>query len=811
MLQDLRFGLKLLWKEKAFSITALLTLALCIGANTAIFTVLHAVVLEPLPFPQPDRLVSLYNIYPGVGVTDRGSNAVPDYFDRKQMTDVFESVALVKNAGYDVGSEGSPLRIEGQAVTPSAFQVLRASPMLGRAFAEDDAVFQKDRFAILSYGLWKDMFARDPNIVGKDIRLSGQPYQVVGVMPESFASPGSEARIWVPASFAPQQTTDDARHSNNYGMIARLKPGVTLASAQQRINGLNQQNLDRFPQFRQLLIDAKFATVVRGLKDEMVRGVRPILYLLQAAVAFVLLIGCVNVANLMLVRSNIRMKELAIRFSLGAGRLRLARQLLVESVTLAALGGLFGIFTGFVGVRLLAILGTRDLPRGTGIQMDGGVLAFSAGVAILTGLVFGSVPVYHLFRRDLHAVFRSTERTGTTERGALWTRSALVVCQVSLAFVLLIGSGLLTLSFARLLSVNPGFRPQNVVTAAISLPRARYSDDARIRSFVGGLLDKVRAVPGVEHAGVTSYLPFGENDNNSVIMIDGYVRAPGENPPVPGWNNVDPSYFQTMGIPLQQGRVFTEGDTADTQQVAVIDQFLAKKYWPKGDAIGAGVRKGIDPKGPIVRIVGVVGSVKVSDLAEQNPVGHIYFPYKQDAPSFMYLVVKSTKDDTQLTGALRRELQRSDPEMALFDVKTMPDRLSSSMRNRRAAMMICLVFAGLALVLSAIGIYGVLAYTVTQRTREFGIRLALGAGGRDVVGMVIGQGVKLAAIGLAIGIAGALALTRLMTTMLFEVKPTEPGVFLLVAGALMTVAFVAALIPSLRAIRIHPSVALRYE
>jgi predicted permease len=811
MLQDIRFGLKLLWKEKAFSITALLTLALCIGANTAIFTVLNAVVLEPLPFPQPDRLVSLYNIYPGVGVTDRGSNAVPDYFDRKQMADVFDSVAMVKNAGYDVGSEGSPTRIEAQAVTPSAFQVLRASPMLGRAFTEDDAVFQKDHFAILSYGLWKDMFARDPSVIGKDIRLSGQPYRVVGVMPEPFAAPGSEARIWVPATFAPQQTTDDARHSNNYGMIARLKSGVTLAYAQKRIDGLNQQNIDRFPRFRQLLIDARFATVVRGLKDEMVRDVRPTLYLLQAAVAFVLLIGCVNVANLMLVRSNIRMKELAIRFSLGAGRLRLARQLLVESITLAVLGGLFGIFTGLVGVRLLAILGTKDLPRGTNIQMDGGVLAFSAAIAILTGLVFGSVPVYHLFRRDLNAVFRSNERTGTTERGALWTRSALVVCQVSLAFVLLIGSGLLTLSFARLLSVSPGFRPQNVVSAAISLPRARYADDARARSFIGGLLDRVRAVPGVEHAGVTSYLPFGENDSNGVIMIDGYVRAPGENPPVPGWNFVDPSYFQTMGIPLQQGRLFTEGDSADTQQVAVIDQFLAKKYWPKGDPIGAGIRKGIDPKSPIVRIVGVVGSVKVSDLAEQNPIGHIYFPYKQDAPRFLYLVAKSTTDDAQLTASLRRELQQTDPELALFDVKTMPERVSSSIRNRRAAMMICLVFAGLALVLSAIGIYGVLAYTVTQRTREFGIRLALGAGGRDVVGMVIWQGVRLAAIGLGIGIAGALALTRLMTTMLFEVKPTEPGVFLLVTGALMTVAFVASLIPSLRAIRIHPSVALRYE
>lgn len=811
MFQDFRFGLKLLLKEKAFTVTALLTLALCIGANTAIFTVLNAVILNPLAFPDPGRLVTLFNIYPGVGVTENGANGVPDYLDRKQMTDVFDSVALVGSSGYDVGSEGSPVRIDGQYVTPSFFRVLRASPLLGRLFTEDDAVFQKDRFAILSYGLWKSMFATDPQVVGKDIRLSGQPYRIVGVMPESFDAVQSETRLWVPFAFDPRLTTDDARHSNNWGMIARLKPGVTLAYAQKRIDGLNQQNLDRFPQFRKLLIDARFGTIVRGLKDEMVRDVRPTLYLLQAAVAFVLLIGCVNVANLMLVRSNIRMKELAIRFSLGAGRARLARQLLTESVMLAAFGGLLGVITALGGVRLLAYLGAKELPRGTEIQMDAKVLVFSAAVAILTGLVFGSVPVFNLLRRDLNAVFRSTGRTGTSERGAIWTRSALVVCQVSLAFVLLIGSGLLTLSFSRLLSVSPGFRPQNVTTAALDLPRSRYHDDARIRNFVGGLLEKVRAIPGVEQAGVTSYLPFSGSNNASVIMIDGYTRAPGENPPVPGWNNVDPGYFGAIGIPLLQGRTFTDADTDSTQKVAVIDQFLARKYWPKGNAIGAGIRQGIDSDSAIIRIVGVVGSVKVGDLAEQNPVGQVYFDYRQYVPHRMHLVARVNGSDPQITAEIRRQILSVDPELAMFDAKTMPERLSSSMRNRRAAMAICLVFAGLALSLSAIGIYGVLAYTVTQRTREFGIRLALGAAGRDVVRMVIGQGVRLAAIGLAIGIASALVLTRLMTTMLFDVKPSDPGMFLLVAAVLMVVAFVASLIPSLRAIRIRPSVALRWE
>jgi predicted permease len=745
------------------------------------------------------------------GLTGRGSNSVPDYFDREQLTGVFDSVALTRFTGFDMGAEGSPVRIDGEAVTPSYFRVLRTSAALGRTFTEDEAVFQKDRFAILSHGLWKDAYARDPNIMGKDIRLSGSPYKIVGVMPEGFADPSSQARLWVPLTFAPRQTTDDARHNNGWDMVARLQPGVALQSAQQRIDALNKHQVERAGRLRKLLEDARFGTLVLGLKDEMVQDIRPTLYLLQAAVVFVLLIGCVNVANLMLVRSNIRMKELAIRFSLGAGRLRLGGQLLIESVTLAVLGGIFGVVTGFAGVRLLTLLGTKDLPRGAGIEMDGQVLAFSAALAVLTGLVFGSVPVYHLFRRDLNQVFRSNERTGTTEKRALWTRSALVVCQVSLAFVLLIGSGLLTLSFWRLLSVNPGFQPEHVQTAEFSLPRSRYRSDEQARSFIDALLASIRAIPGAGRVGATTLLPFSGNHSDSVVTIVGYNPAPGELPPVPLWNRVDAGFFQTMGIPLIQGRGFNEGDGPAAPTVTVIDQFLARKYWPKGNPIGAQVRLGIDATAPLSTIVGVVASVKAGDLAEQSPIGQLYFHYRQDVPRNMHLVVKTAGEDTQVTAAIRRELLRADPELPLFDIKTMPERVSRSMRERRAAMIICLVFAGLALTLSAIGIYGVLAYTVTQRTREFGIRMALGAAARDVVGMVIWQGVRLAAIGLALGVAGAFALTRLMTGLLFDVKPTDPAVFTLVAGALMAVAFVASLIPSVRAIRIHPSIALRYE
>jgi predicted permease len=651
--------------------------------------------------------------------------------------------------------------------------------------------------------------------VGRDIRLSGLPYRVVGVMPRGFASPGSEAKLWVPLSFAPEQTLDSARHNNSWDMIARLQPGVSIAAAQRRIDLLNKFQIERAGPLRKLLENARFGSVVRGLKDQMVRDVRPILYLLQAAVLFVLLIGCVNVANLMLVRSNIRMKELAIRHSLGAPRGRLARQLLTESVTLAGMGGLLGIAMAYAGVHFLAMLGTAELPRGAAIHLDVGALAFSAAVAGITGLAFGSVPVYHLMRRDLNVIFRQTGRTGTSERGAVWTRSALVVCQVSLAFVLLIGAGLLSLSFAHLLAVNPGFQPRNVETAMFALPHSRYANDQAVRNFIGGVLERVRAIPGVAQAGVADLLPFSGNSSDSVITIEGYPMAAGENPPVPLQNHVDPGYFQTMGIPLIEGRDFAETDTADAPRVAIIDRDLAHRYFPHGGAIGARIIRGLpnlhDKENYLCTVIGVAGSVKSGDLAQGSSSGEIYYDYQQYPSRFTSLVIQSRTGQAGVVAAVEGEFAKADPELPLFDRKTMSQRLDGSVRDRRAAMVICAAFAGLALALSVIGIYGVLAYTVAQRTREFGIRVALGANAGRVVGMVMGQGIRLAAMGLILGSAGAVALTRLMAKMLYGVTPTDPAVFGTVAGVLMGVAVVASLVPSLRAARVRPATALRCE
>jgi predicted permease len=815
MLQDVSHALKVLLKQKAFTAAALLTLALCIGANTAIFTVLETVVLRPLPFPHDDEVVTMYNLYPGMGVANHGANGGPDYLDRRKMKNVFSEVALIGGAGYELGDRGAPVHVSGQFVTPSFFTVLQARPKLGRTFTEEEGVVGKEKVAVLSEGLWKEQFGGDPRAVGRDIRLNGSPYRVVGVMPSTFEVGDDETRLWIPFAITKQQTADDRRHSNNWGMIARLAPGVSLARAQERIDDLNRRNLDLFPKYKQILVNARFNTKVRTLKDELVREIRPTLYLLQIAVGAVLLIGCVNLANLMLVRSNVRIKEMAIRYSLGSGRWRIARQLLTESVMLSAAGAALGLGVAYGGVRLLAYLGARDLPRGAAIGIDGTALAFTAGLALLAGIAFGSVPLFHVLRSDLNAVFRGQERTGTAGRGALFIRSALVVSQFAFAFVLLIGSGLLTMSFVRLLRVNPGFQPEGVQTAGITLPRARYSEDSRARNYYTGLLSRLAALPGVRQAAITNFLPFSGNNNSSVMAVVGYTLAPGESPPVPGWNNASPEYFRAMGIPILQGRSFSDSDGPDAPKVAIVDEFLARKYWPNGNAVGGQITRGIeDPAGrkpDLCTVIGVVGKVKTGDLAESNPVGQIYFNYNQYTSRNVHIVIRTAGEKAQLIPAVQREVQRGDPELPLSNIRSMPERLARSLGARRAAMMLCLIFAGLAVLLAAIGIYGVLAYSVSQRTREFGIRAALGAGAKEVVGMVVGYGLRMAAIGLALGAAGAFALTRLMTAMLYDVRPSDPSVFAGVIVLLTAVACVASFVPSARAARIPPATALRHE
>ncbi|HKQ79436.1 MAG TPA: ABC transporter permease [Blastocatellia bacterium] len=809
MLHDIRFGLRLLWKEKAFALAALLTLALCIGANTTIFTVLNSIVLKELPFPESDRLVMMYNLYPGIGVSDRGANSVPDYLDRRKLVEVFEDVSLVGFRGYDVGTEGSPRRISGMYVTPSYLRILKATAILGRVFTDDEAIPGKDRVVILSEALWGEMFARDPGVIGRDIRLSGVPYSIVGVAPDTLRVMNPATRLWVPFAFTPEQTSDDARYSDSWGMIARLKPDATIMQATRRIETLNKQNLEQFPKHKGMLENARFQTKVAGMKSELVRDIKDILYLLQAAVFCVLLIGCVNLANLMLVRANSRLKEFGVRFVMGAGRWQLSRQILIESLTISVLGGLLGIGIALGGVQALASMVEGSLPGAGKIQIDGEVLAMTIMVTVLTGLGFSGLPLLSLFRRNLSEVFRGNERGGTAGRQALSLRATLVVTQVSLTFILLIGSGLLTLSFRRLLTVDPGFRAENVATARFSLPQNLYKEDAQRRNFISALLEKARSIPGVRYSGVTDYLPFASGPKSIAITIEGITPPPGGAPPAPGFNTIDSGYLQTMGIPLLAGRNFSDSDGPDSVRVALVDHFMARKYWPNGDPIGARLHE-IDSK-DIFTVIGVVGSVKTGDLAEQNPVGLVYCHYKQNAPRSVHAVLRGETDQISLTNGLRRELASLDPEIALFDTKMMPERLSESLLNRRAAMVLCFVFAVVALLLSAIAIYGVLAYSVAQRRREIGIRMALGAKALDVLRIVLGQGLKVTGIGLAIGAAVAFFLTRAMMALLYDVRPHDPLVFLATGALLAVVALIASIIPASRASRVAPSEALRHE
>src|SRR5438552_4021166 len=528
MNSDIRVGVRLLWKDKAFTITAALTLALCIGANTALFSVVHNVLLRPLPVPESDRIVLMGNAYPGAGADIGSSSGVPDYYDRLRETTVFEEQALYNGRNQSIDQSGTPTRVRVTQATPSFFRLLRVPPAIGRTFSEQEGEPGNDRKVVLSYGLWQSQFGGDAQAVGKDIRVDGQPYTVVGVMPKGFYFLNPNVMLWTALAFTADQKSDARRHSNNFQNIGRLQPGATVQQAQQQIDALNAANLDRFPQYKELLINARFHTTVVRLQDNLVAEVKATLYLMWGGALFVLLIGCVNVANLVLVRARSRLKELATRLALGAGRWRVGRQLITESVLLTLFSAAAGLLVGYATLRLLGTLDIQELPRGGEIRLDGVVIAYTIAIAAVIGLVLGLIPVATVLPANLTAVLREEGRTGTSGRGARTLRRALVVAQVGFAFVLLIGAGLLFASFRRVLVVDRGFNPDGVLTVSVNLPRARYGDDTTLRGFTDEALRRLRALPGVSAAGATNTIPMGGNNNDSVILAEGYQMSPGE-------------------------------------------------------------------------------------------------------------------------------------------------------------------------------------------------------------------------------------------------------------------------------------------
>ena len=813
--QDARFAARVLVKDRTFTITALLTLAICIGANTAIFSIVRSVVLKPLPVPHADRIVAFHNNYPNAGAT-RGSTGVPDYYNRLVQTDVFEELALYHRSGATLGGKDGAVRLPVVIATPSFFRLVSARPAVGRIFNESEGEPGHEQVVLLSYGLWQREYGGDRNVVGRTLQLNAKTYEVVGVLPADFHFLWADIEAFRPAAFGPEDKADNRRHSNNWDMIAMRKPGVPISRAQEEINAINRRNEERFPQFTKILHDAGFYTAVGDLQTEVVQDVRPVLFLLWGGVLFVLLIGCLNIANLVLVRSSGRTREMATRQAIGADVPRLSRQLLTETTILSLGGGVMGLALGAWALRLVPALGLNDMPRGYDIALD----PWSAGVILATafvvGIVIGLMPIVRLSRLDVNGALREEGRSGTAGRGTSLVRRTLAIAQVTVAFVLLIGAGLLLASFRQVLRIDPGFAPGGVITGAISLPPAWYKDEQLV-PFVDRLLDAVRAIPGVRAAAVTTTVPLGGDHNDSVLIAEGYRIKEGESLISPNIIAASDGYFEAMGTPLVRGRFISRQDTATSQPIVVIDERLANHFWPGQDPIGRrlyqpGSAENVLKPAPDTKwltVVGVVKEVQFDGLAtDRKPVGACYYPYAQSAERGMALIVKSSIDSNALVGSIRKSVATLDPAMPFYAVHTMTDYLDQALMSRRVPMLIAGAFAAVALLLSAIGIYGVLAYGVAQRRREIGIRLALGSTGAEVFGLVLREGLKIVTIGLALGFVGLLSLRRVLTAVLYGVTPLDPMVIAAVVVALVLVAFVAMSIPARRASRVSPVVAL---
>jgi predicted permease len=816
--RDVKFALKMLLKERTFSATVLLTLAVCIGANVAIFSVIHTVLLEPLPFHEPERLVTVFNSYPSAGAP-RASNGSVDFFQRRENIAAFEEVALFQGTGSTVGEEGNAERVSALRVTPSFFPLLGAGAALGRTFTEDEMEEGDDLEVVLTDAYWREAFGGDPGVVGREMRVDGRPREVVGVLPAAFQVPGMiDTRFFLPIAFSDEQRQMDAWHSNNFSLMARLRPGATVEQAQAQNDALNEALIDQWPlpNARQLLEDAGFRTLVVPAQADLVRDIRPVLFLLWGGVGMVLLIGCVNIANLMLARAQTRVGEVATRLALGAPRMRVARQVLTEALVMGVVGGALGIGLGAVGLKLLLDLGAADLPRGTEVSIDATVLLFTVALAMGAGVLFGAIPVVQIMRGDLTTVFRTESRTGTAGRRAVLARGGLVVSQVALAFVLLIGAGLMLVSFRGALSVDPGFDAPGVMTGMVSLPSARYPDGAARRRFWDELLVEVRALPGVRSAGLTAQLPFSGNTSSSVIFPEGYVPSPGESVLSPLQINAGPGYFETLGIELLEGRTFQESDDIDSRRVMVLDEWLARRYWPNSSPLGArviyGAAPGQDsiPEDRYFTVVGVVRTVKHFELTTpaSEHVGAYYFTYRQETPGTQYVAARTDGDPAALTSAVRDVIRRLDSELPFYGTQTMEARVAESLAGRRIPLVLLGVFAVVALFLAVVGIYGALAYSVTQRRKEIGIRMAMGSAPEDVFRGVILQGMKVTVVGLAVGVAATLLLTRVVQSLLFGVQATDPRVMVAVALLLGLVGLLACMVPARRATAVDPVSAL---
>jgi predicted permease len=806
-MQNLRYALRGLRRQPLFTLVAVLTLAVGIGANTATFSVLYQTLLRPLPYAHADRLVYVWNTYPLMGLP-QASVSIPDYLDRKSQAPAIEDAALLTVRSVNLSEGGQPEQLRALRVTPSFFSTLGRDPLLGHAFTEAQAEPGADQFVVLTYGLWHSRFAGDPSIIGRDIRLDGMPYRVVGVLPADFEMPGRDIALLVPFSFTANDKSDNARGYEYSQMIARLRPGATLGQLDAQMKTIVERNLDRLPQFRGFAATSGFGGYSVPIRDQLVGDVRTPLLLLQIGVLLVLLIACANVANLLLMRAAGRHREVAIRAAIGAGRAQVIRQLLVEGLVLSSLGAACGLGVGLVGVRALIVLTGDQIPGTLDASLSWPLVAAAIALAGLTGLVFGLVPAVSALRTSVIGALREDSARGSSSRRTGLTRASLVIAEVALAVMLLVGAGLLIKSFARLQDVNPGFTTASVLTAQIALPDSRYADAAARRAFWERLLQHAASIPGVTAAGLTTNVPFNGMVSSGSYSIVGYTPGPNEAAPHGRQEVIGGDYFRAMQIPLMSGRLFDGTDGPDSPPVVVVDKYLVDRYFHDRDPIGQQMRRG-GPSSPAFTIVGVVGTINAIDLGQPVSKERIYYPVTQQPGPSMAIVIKTAGDPQALISALRSAVGSIDPEQPIAAVRTMDEWVSRSLQTRRAPALLLAVFGGVALLLAGIGIYGVLAFGVAQRVREMGIRQALGADRRAILALVLGQGIRMAVIGVGLGLGGALGLSRYLQSQLFGVGARDLSVFVGVALLLLFVAVVACYVPAHRSTRIDPMTALR--
>lgn len=800
LLQDIRYGIRMLAKRPGFTSVAIIALALGIGANTAVFSVINAILLRPLPFKDPERLVWVWGASINTGQGQR-SVSPPDFLDFREQVESFESFSAMQNWSASLTGGGEPERITSARVSAGFFETLGVAPAYGRTFTLDEERSGNDQVVIIGHGLWQRRFASNPSIIGESVMLNDKSYTIVGVMPADFKFP-RDVELWAPITFHIPQTS--VRRFHFLRPIARLKDGVSVEQAHAEMTSIARQLEQAYPDS-----NTDYGTRLVVLPEQIVGDMRPTLLMLLAAVAFVLLIACANVANLLLARAATRQKEIALRSALGASRFRVIRQLLTESVLLSIIGGALGLLIAYWGIEALVSLSPANIPRVKEVSIDGRVLGFTLFASVVTGIIFGLVPALQASHTNLSETLKEGGRSAGGG-GRHRVRALLVVSEVALALVLLIGAGLMLRSFSRLSQVDPGFKPDNVLATQFSLTQAKYPKEEQRLTFLRQLVERVGSLAGVQAVGLVSELPMSGQNNDTRFKIEGRPKPPDSE----GWNyanfrGASPDYFRALGIPLVKGRYFEEQDRPGATNAIIISESFARDFFADEEPIGQHLT--IDMGEPVTgQIVGVVGTIRHQGIMA-NPWREMYLSYFQLPGSGGNLVVKAAADPAKLTAAIKNEVQSLDKDLPLYNTRTMEQLVSDSVAQPRFRTLLLGIFALVALVLAAVGIYGVMSYYVTQRTHEIGVRMALGAQASDVLKLVVKQGMWLALAGVGAGLIIAFFLTRVISSLLFGIGPTDPATFAAIALLLIAVALLASYIPARRATKVDPMIALRYE